>query len=365
MRDFIILVAHFSNHDAVCNDAVSIGEYLTKAGHNVFYFSPSADLNFRKPLISRERFRDLASLQQTIVIYEHCIYMASYSDLFSDARCQIWLRYQNITPPKFYDPYDSVAAHATRAGLAQTQELVADPRVSMFLPGSEFTAKDLVNFGAKREKIEIIAPISRVDDFDKCSVDQSTQQALTANPKINNLLFVGRVVPNKGHKHLLQILKSYLANHGPDVHLWIVGGLMKQYGKYYLELEEIVNRNKLGSHVTFTGPVSFDALHTFYKFSDVFLLMSEHEGFCVPITEAQYHGLPIVAVDHGPFQDAIGQDQLIVDHYDYPFLAAACARIKKDENLRQTLSRAGKENLKLFRPAALNGKIGNVVARFS
>jgi len=358
---FLFLVAHYSNNDAVCNDAIIISELLQSQGHQTYFYSPTADTNFKKELITKEKLKELTTDPGTIVIYEHCIYLHQFAEIFAGAHCKIWFRYQNITPPHFYEPYDKVAANATRMGLAQTKQLVHDPRIEFFLPGSEFTANDLRHYGADPKKIHVIAPISRLDDFAKCQIDLAVKNKLTADSGINNLLFVGRVVPNKGHRHLIEILSTYFNFYGPKVHLWIVGNLVPNYKLYYQELERLIDSLQVGNFVTFTGSVSFDTLHTYYQFSDTFLLMSEHEGFCVPITEAQYHGLPIIAVDCGPFEDAVGENQLILKTYDYNFIAAACAKIKTDQDVRDRLISAGKENLSHFIPDALNKKIADLI----
>jgi glycosyltransferase involved in cell wall biosynthesis len=358
---FILLVAHYSNNDAVCNDAIMISESLEALGHRTYFYAPTADTNFNKSMITSTRLKELITDRETIVIYEHCIFLPKYDYIFAEAKCRIWLRYQNITPSKFYERYNSVATHATAMGILQTKKIVHDPRIEFFIPGSGFTAQDLIQFGADQNKIHVIAPISRIDDFANCQIDQNVKEVLTADNEMINLLFVGRVVPNKGHRHLIKVVKSYIRMYGPKVHLWIVGNIIPEFTLYYRELERIIDSERVGDHITFTGSITFDALHTYYKFSDIFLLLSEHEGFCVPITEAQYHELPIVSVECGPFAEAVGQNQLNIDNYDYDFLAAACARIKNDPSVKEKLTNAGKENLSNFNPKTLTKKISDII----
>ena len=48
-------------------------------------------------------------------------------------------------------------------------------------------------------------------------------------------------------------------------------------------------------NVSFTGPISDQARNAWYERADVYISMSVHEGFCVPLIEALAHGVPVVA----------------------------------------------------------------------
>ena len=75
--------------------------------------------------------------------------------------------------------------------------------------------------------------------------------------------------------------------------------------------------------IKFHQKVDLKTLHTLYKYSTVFLLLSEHEGFCVPILEAQYHNLPIVAWDQCAVGETLGSGQLLFQDCDYDSFAIA------------------------------------------
>jgi glycosyltransferase involved in cell wall biosynthesis len=57
--------------------------------------------------------------------------------------------------------------------------------------------------------------------------------------------------------------------------------------------------------VVFTGQVDDDELYAYYRLADVFLCLSEHEGFGVPLQEAMLFGLPVIAYDAGAVRETL------------------------------------------------------------
>jgi glycosyltransferase involved in cell wall biosynthesis len=113
---------------------------------------------------------------------------------------------------------------------------------------------------------------------------------------------------------------------------------------YGQQLTEAINSRRLSSYIEIHQDVDFCDLHTFYRNSQAFLLMSEHEGFGVPILEAQYHNLPMVALDRAAVRETLGSDQLVFSDPDPAVFAAALHRLKFDAELRKYLGRKGQEN---------------------
>ena len=108
-----------------------------------------------------------------------------------------------------------------------------------------------------------------------------------------NLLFVGRIIPNKRIDELIRIFHAYKTQFNPRSRLIVVGA----YGgfeTYLAMLHGLVGR--LGAKdVYLPGHVTNGELVAYYEVADLFLSASEHEGFCVPLTEAFYKRLPVVA----------------------------------------------------------------------
>ena len=76
--------------------------------------------------------------------------------------------------------------------------------------------------------------------------------------------------------------------------------------------------------------------------------MSEHEGFCVPLVEAMYFGIPIIAFDSTAVGETLGGSGLLLKDKDSKAVAEAIDLIMTDDELRQKLIAGEKERLKYF-----------------
>jgi glycosyltransferase involved in cell wall biosynthesis len=342
------MVPSLSLHDAVCNDALKQQEVLRQAGHKCEIYAEFCDpstqaMSIDEPKLVAGITSDIAN---TLLIYHHAVFWASGERLLRTATCKIHLKYHNITPPNFFKGYDNGSYHATLAGIEQTKRLITLPGITRFIGDSAYNVDDLVELGVPREKTSVIAPFHKISDFSTAGESEEVRNTLN-NGKIN-ILFVGRVVPNKGHTHLIEVIDRYAHHYGQDIMLHIVGSLAMAEPNYFIHLEQLINEKRLGGFVEFKQKVDFAALHTYYKYADVFVVASEHEGFCVPLLEAQYHGLPIVALNRAAVKDTLGTEQLVIDELDYDRFAAAIKIITSNIQVRAYLAETGSANVQKY-----------------
>lgn len=361
MTQIILLVPHLSKNDAVGNDIMLSHQHLNEAGFATSIYARSWDDGLNSLLMSKNDFIHRIKQASTLVIYHHCVYFPEYQDLMEPAQCRVWLKYHNVTPAAFYKPYDYGATLATQAGRAQIEQLIAQKAFTQFVSDSSYNSEEVIKMGAEQAGCHVIAPYVRLQDFDHCHEVEAITNRLQ-NGKYN-ILFVGRVVPNKGHLHLLKTLKQFVAYYGPEAKLWIVGTLVPSLVKYYRELEQYINDNGLGACVEFVSGANFSSLNTFYKKADVFLLMSEHEGFCVPILEAQYHQLPIVGVSRCAVGETLGIGQIQLNEFDYQFAASALAVVRSNAAVRSDLVAHGLKNIEHYREDAITKQWVNLLHR--
>ena len=108
-----------------------------------------------------------------------------------------------------------------------------------------------------------------------------------------NVIFVGRVIPNKKFEDVIRAFHAYRTRHNPRSRLLLVGSY-SGFDRYLAMLQALTAR--LGTpDVHFLGHVSNEELTALYDIADLFLCASEHEGFCVPIVEAFYKQVPVLA----------------------------------------------------------------------
>jgi glycosyltransferase involved in cell wall biosynthesis len=342
-----ILVSSLLENDAIGNDVCHQCLVLNRGDRpTVVHAEEVAHPAMDPYLVDREKVFDLINDPENLLIYHLGGWWQVGLEILKKARCPIAVKFHNITPPEFYEPYNTNAEAFCRQGLEQAKAIAVLPGVFKFLCASPFNARDLLGFNADKDKIAVSPPFHRLDDFKAARVDQGLARTL-GDGKIN-VLFVGRIVPNKGHRHLIRVIAAYVAMYNSNIRLILVGSGGPGMGAYVDELNRLILQNGLNSIVEKRGHVSFDELHTYYCHSHVFLLMSEHEGFCLPILEAQFHGLPIVALAGTAVPDTLGQDQVLFDAPDYTAFAAAIHVIAENGKFRAHLGKKGEQNIGRF-----------------
>jgi len=347
-----IIITYFSvvEDDAVGNDVLQQYSVLRERGYNVSIYADEFCPNILKrndiQRLEWNKFLHIIKDENTILIYHHANYWPKGDIIFEEAKCKIFFKYHNITPPSFFEKYSPEIAASVRKGREQTKRLIESAKIILALPDSSFNGRELSVFGISDKCIKVLPPFHKIDKFCCLSLNRSLFFELKSH-KIN-ILFVGRVAPNKGHKFLIETIKEYVKFYGENIRLFIVGGLDPQLMDYYNELQNLTERYFLRDIVSFKGRVSFQDLYTYYKAADVFLLMSEHEGFCVPILEAQFCQVPIIALNRGAVQETLGKEQLIFDELDYALFASAIHLVAKHKDIRKYLIDQGIRNFQRF-----------------
>lgn len=112
------------------------------------------------------------------------------------------------------------------------------------------------------------------------------------------------------------------------------------------ELMDDIERCDLSSRIDIRTQVSDSDLAQLWADSDGLLFLSRHEGFGLPILEAQHAGILAVTTDRAPMNDVLGAGGVAVD----PDSPDEAARIIADAWSRKSeLIEAGKHNLERFR----------------
>lgn len=342
-----IVVSSLLKNDAIGNDVCHQCMILNAGGVKAFVHAEEmAHDAMAAHAMDRRKLMGFIRDPENMLIYHHGGCWQSGQDILEKARCKIFIKFHNVTPPEYYRPYDRRAEKFCSQGLEQTKKIVRLPGVTQFLCASRFNARDLLLLGADENKITISPPFHKLDDFETSGIVPELAAGLD-NGTIN-VLFVGRLVPNKGHKHLIRVISAYVAMYDKNIRLTILGGIDPGLCSYLDELNALIARSRLRGLVDIRGSVSFDALHTYYSRSHIFLLMSEHEGFCLPILEAQYHGLPVVALDAAAVADTLGPDQIVFDRPDYKRFAAALHVLGNNAAYRAHLAEKGGQNIRRF-----------------
>jgi glycosyltransferase involved in cell wall biosynthesis len=159
-------------------------------------------------------------------------------------------------------------------------------------------------------------------------------------------LFVGRLAPNKAQHDVIAAFAAYRAEVGAGARLVLVGA--SSSGLYGLALEELAVSLGVADAVVFAGSVTPGELAAWYRVADVFVCLSEHEGFCVPLLEAMHHRLPVVAFDSSAVPETLAGAGLVVGDKSPVVVAEAVARVVLDSEVAGCLVARGVERLADF-----------------
>ncbi len=287
-------------------------------------------------------FREFDGNRESWMLYAHAI-GSPVADFVRDRPEPLMLYFHNITPSSLFAPWEPSAAIKLGAGRRQLPALVARSRLSM--ANSEYSEAELIDLGARRTAV---VPVMFDTANFASAPDPVMSQELTAlaSKGVVHLLFVGRLAPNKAQHRLVAAVAALRAGYDIDAQLHLVGGSASD--RYERTIRSYVDALGLHNAVSFVGSVSPAVLASYYESSSVFVSASEHEGFCVPILEAWYHDLPVVALATTAVDETLGSAGARLRSNTPTRIAAAVARVVADRSLADTLRSRGRARLDEF-----------------
>jgi glycosyltransferase involved in cell wall biosynthesis len=117
---------------------------------------------------------------------------------------------------------------------------------------------------------------------------------------------------------------------------------------YSFSLRELASYLGIADAVEFVGPLSDSEVRAMYEASDVYLCMSEHEGFCLPLIEAMHFKLPVIAYAAGAVPDTVGNGGVVIYEKRHAEVGALMAEVAKPGELRGSLVASGGERVAYF-----------------
>jgi glycosyltransferase involved in cell wall biosynthesis len=272
--------------DAIGHEVLGIQRVLRRAGMTSEIYVESADPRLEDLTLD---YREMvAAIEPEDILIHHFSIGSRASRVAYALPGRMVLVYHNITPPEYF-----LGVHKDLVKLCfrGRRELTAYvQRCDLALGDSEYNRCELEQLGFSPTGV-----LSVVPDFSHLSVPDHAGRAFAApfDDGVINVMFVGRVIPNKKIEDVIRSFHVYRTRFNPRSRLLLVGS----YGgfeRYLAMLQALVAR--LGTpDVLFLGHVSNEELSALYDVADIFLCASEHEGFCVPLLEAFHKRVPVLA----------------------------------------------------------------------
>jgi glycosyltransferase involved in cell wall biosynthesis len=270
--------------DAIGHEVLGIRRVLKSAGYDTEIFVETADPRLEDLTID---YRELVGEVTPDDLLIHHFSIGSRASRTAYALPgRMALVYHNITPPEYFIGVHKDLVKLCFRGRRELTAYVG--RCALALGDSEYNRQELAALGFTATGVLPVVP-----DF--THLNGGADRGLTGafDDDWTNIMFVGRVIPNKKFEDVIRAFHAYRTRHNPRSRLLLVGAY-SGFERYLAMLQTLIAR--LGTpDVHFLGHVSNEELTALYDVADLFLCASEHEGFCVPIVEGFYKRVPVVA----------------------------------------------------------------------
>jgi glycosyltransferase involved in cell wall biosynthesis len=239
------------------------------------------------------------------------------------------LQYHNVTPAHFFAGYDAAIFRLAMLGREDLRSLVGHTDVA--LGDSEYNRRELESLGFSNTGVFPIAiDTARITDAPR----RPALEKLLEDEDWPNFLFVGRIVPNKkieDHIKLAEHYKRYVS----EQYRFVFVGKTDATPTYYDAIQELIARYQMPpGRFIFTGPVPDVDLATYYRKATVYISLSEHEGFCVPLLEAMAADVPVLAYSTTAVPDTLGGAGVQFAPKDLEHAAEMLGELTYNEELR-------------------------------
>ena len=196
------VLTSFAFGDAIGNDVCALDTALKSMGYQTEIYAEYIDKRIKKEhvfLINR-----LIKLEKEDIIIYHLSTGTELNYKVAQSKARLLIYYHNITPPEFFHEYNLRTEESCRQGLEAAEYLAKKAEYCWSV--SEFNKKDLLTMGYQ-QKIDILPILIPFDDYKK----QPNREIIRkyGEDGVVNLLFTGRVAPNKKHEDIIRAFYYY------------------------------------------------------------------------------------------------------------------------------------------------------------
>ncbi len=309
--------------DAISDEMLEIQKIFRDEGYKSEIFIKYYDPRLAKHVRDFKEYKKISSVQNMVIF--HFSIGSPVSKMFFRIPDKKIMIYHNITPHDFFVDYHRILARECYKGRLEIKLFVE--KVDLALGDSEFNRQELEKIGYPRTGVlPLLLNFSRFDQQ-----GDPVTRGIFSNGK-TKILYVGRLIPNKKYEDIIKTFYFYKKYFNPDSQLLLVGEY-RGLESYYAALQDLIAMLDL-SDVHFSGHVEFSELISFYRMADVYLSFSEHEGFGVPLLEAFYMSVPVLAFAAGAVEETMNKGGILFREKDFFKTAALLDEVTRDENLR-------------------------------
>jgi glycosyltransferase involved in cell wall biosynthesis len=341
--------------DAIGDSARRVRALLRAMGHQSDLYALTIDDDLRDDVRS---FADPAASRGDVTIFHYAL-PSPLTDRFAALGRGRVLQYHNVTPAAYFAPYDPALFRLASLGRQELATLAG--RVDLALGDSEYNRQELETLGFARTGVFPIAV-----DTERITRDVR-RPALEAvlDDGLVNFLFVGRIAPNKkieDHIKLAEVYKRYVDAY----YRFIFVGRYDVVPRYYSMIRALMaDYRLLNDRFIFTGPVPDAELAVYYRHAAVYVSLSEHEGFCVPLVEAMAADVPVLAYTAAAVPDTLGGAGVQFAPKDLEMAAELLGELAFNDALRAQVIAGQRRRLGDFGDARITRALAGVLHSLS
>jgi L-malate glycosyltransferase len=328
--------------DAISGEAITISKMLNMMGYENAIYCVHAHPKVKHLASNIKTFENDFVTKNScpeVVILLHYSIASPLNEIFCNiSGTKKAVIYHNLTPSKWFRGYNTRVFDDLEKGREELPELLK--LADLIIADSTFNSQEIEPFSS------IVLPLPL--DTEKWNVTPNAGISnLLKSSNLKNILHVGRIAPNKCIEDIIKAFYFYHHKIEPKSKLWLIG-IDIDTEIYSFELRRLISKLSLKEAVTFVGSVSDCELRAFYENSQVYLCMSEHEGFCLPLVEAMHFGLPVIAYNSCAVTETVGEGGVLLLDKNPSLIAELIHRVICDTELNSELVTKGQERAKSF-----------------
>jgi len=348
MKGIHQFVAGFTHGDAISNEALALRNIFRSWGFaSEIYSEPKRILpELRREAGDAAAYRRNAHLDDIVLL--HLSIGSMVNDLFAELPCRKALLYHNMTPPEFLRGIQEQMARNLDRGREQARRLAGVPDVVM--ADSAFNAAELTAMGYSSVQV-----LPLILDLGKLREKPNRRILRQYNDTLSTVLFVGRCVPNKRIEDILCAVHYFQRYVNPAcrfIHVGSYDGIEQYHALLLTFARELQIEN-----VELRGALRQDELNACYRCADLFLCMSEHEGFCIPLIESMVHDVPILAYRAAAIPETLDGAGVLFSEKRFDLVAEMMGRLTRDTALRKAVAQGQRARLNRYEHRDLPGEL--------
>jgi L-malate glycosyltransferase len=337
--------------DAIGDGARRVRQLLRGMGHRSDIYALTIDDDMREEALP---FDTAGALGGDLTMF-HFALPSPMTAAFAGLPGGRILQYHNVTPARFFAPYDPGLFRIATLGRQEVATLATSTELA--LGDSDYNRRELESLGFRRTAVMPIA----VDTGRITSAPFHPPLEKMLRDGLTNFLFVGRIVPNKRIEDIIRLAEQF-KRYIDAQYRFIFVGRTDGIPRYYAMIRALIDQYEmLPERFLFPGVVSDWELAAYYRTASVYISMSEHEGFCVPVIEAMAADVPVLAYASTAVPETLGGAGVLFGAKDMEYVAELLGQLAFDPDMRARVVERQRERLQDFSDERLAARLKHTI----